>query len=279
MRHLLTSVTLVTFLLTPLFGQTSESESQSQTDRAASSAEALTPAGSALTTIFSPARAPKQKTMGLLQRSFLDLADQGDQELEVAIVVDGTDSMATELAGVRQNVNQMLDDLRRVRNNEVRAAIVVYRDAGSPTDEVEIPLGNFTSDKATIAKAVESLQPASGAPYFHELPDLGLQHAMEKLPWSDDDQVTKWILLFGDAPPYSETIDNSQVPEARRRVATANLIATARRKNIRINCVLCTSSDNVSEPYDKAIDETRTFMNALAGGTDEGFRRRDKLPA
>ena len=225
-------------------------------------------AAAAMTTIFSPARAPKQKTMGLLQRSFLDLASQGEQELEVAVVVDGTQSMASELAGVRQTIQQMLDDLKRYRNNEVRAAIVVYRDAGSPSGDVAIPLREFSSDPDEIKRAVATLQPESGAPFFHELPDLGLHHALAELPWSDDDQITKWILLFGDAPPYAESFRDRETPEAYRRYATSILVSMAKQKNIRINCVLCTSSDAAAESYDKSIDQTRRFMNELAAGTD-----------
>ncbi|MFK8112071.1 MAG: vWA domain-containing protein [Rubripirellula sp.] len=226
------------------------------------------PARSALTTMFSPSRAPKRKTMGLLQRSFLDLADQGDQELEVAIVVDGTDSMTAELAGVRESIHQMLDDLRKFRNNDVRAALVVYRDAGSPSGDVVVPLAKFTSDKDTITEAVQALQPESGAPFFHELPDLGLHTALTKLKWSESAQVTKWVLMFGDAPPYSVSFKDKKTPQAFRRYATPLLVSIAQKKNIQVNCVLCTSSDNVSEPYDKAIDETRTFMNDLCAGTD-----------
>jgi hypothetical protein len=193
MRRRLTIFTLALALVTAIQAQSPEGELKS-TGGASSSQQAteqFTPAGSALSTIFSPARAPKRKTMGLLQRSFLDLATQGDLALEVAIVVDGTDSMTTELAGVRQRIGDMMEDLRRSRNNgEVRAAIVVYRDAGSPSGEVEIPLNKFTSDEVEIAKAVQSLRPESGAPFFHELPDLGLHRALTELPWSDDDQVT-----------------------------------------------------------------------------------------
>ncbi|MGI9474061.1 MAG: vWA domain-containing protein [Rubripirellula sp.] len=225
-------------------------------------------AASAMATIFSPARAPKQKTMGLLQRSFLDLASQGDQELEVAVVVDGTDSMASELAGVQRTIHQMLGDLKQYRNNEVRAAIVVYRDAGSPSGDVVIPLPRFSSNREEIDRAVEALTPESGAPFFHELPDLGLHHAITELPWSEDDQVAKWILMFGDAPPYAESFVDAETPEAYRRYATSILVSMAKQKNIRINCVLCTSSDGVVEAYDKAIDQTRRFMNELSSGTD-----------
>ncbi len=225
-------------------------------------------AGSALTSIFSPARAPQRKTMGLLQRSFLDIAAEGDQELEVAIVVDGTDSMTTELAGVRKSIHKMLSDLRKYRNNEVRAAIVVYRDFASPSGECVIPSKTFTADEAAIEKAVQTLQPESGAPYFHELPDLGLHKAINELQWSADDQVAKWILMFGDAPPYSESRAKQPEKKGRRRFATDVLIGAAKARGIRVHCVLCTSSENVSQSYDQAIDETRVFMNRISGGTD-----------
>jgi hypothetical protein len=271
MRRRLTIFTLALALVTAIQAQSPEVELKS-TGGASSSQQAteqIAPAGSALSTIFSPARAPKRKTMGLLQRSFLDLATQGDLALEVAIVVDGTDSMTTELAGVRQRIGDMMEDLRRSRNNgEVRAAIVVYRDAGSPSGEVEIPLKKFSSDEEEIEKAVQSLRPESGAPFFHELPDLGLHRALTELPWSDDDQVTKWILMFGDAPPYAEAFKDAKTPEAYRRYATPLLVSIAKRKNIRINCVLCTSSDNVVKPYNAVIDQTRRFMNTLSAGTD-----------
>ncbi len=153
MRHLLTSVAFAILLTVQLSAQSPDIEKRSETSQSQPSADTITPAGSALSTIFSPSRAPKQKTMGLLQRSFLDLADQGDQKLEVAIVVDGTESMATELAGVRRSIHQMLSDLRLYRNNEVRAAIVVYRDAGSPSGEVVIPLKQFTDDQEAISQS------------------------------------------------------------------------------------------------------------------------------
>ncbi len=74
--------------------------------------------------------------------------------------------------------------------------------------------------------------------------------------------------MFGDAPPYAETFRDAKTPQAYRRYATPVLVSIAKKKNIRINCVLCTSSQNISEPYDKAIDQTRNFMNALCSGTD-----------
>src|SRR5262245_23733640 len=53
--------------------------------------------GPTLSTLFNPRTAPAQKTMGLLQRSFLDLVEESQPKLEVAFVIDGTDSMAAQL--------------------------------------------------------------------------------------------------------------------------------------------------------------------------------------
>jgi hypothetical protein len=225
-------------------------------------------AAAALRTVFSPARAPARKTMGLLQRNFLDLAEQGDQELEIALVVDGTDSMTAELAGVRESIEQMLADLRRHRKSEVRVALVVYRDSGSPSGEIAIPLRTFTQDPQVVAAAIQTLKPESGAPFFHELVDLGIHKALTELPWSADDQVAKWILLFGDAPPYAESYRDAKTPSAYRRFGTPLLVGIAKQKNIRVNSVLCASDENVVEPYRQALDETRAFMNDLATGTD-----------
>ena len=206
--------------------------------------------------------------MGLLQRSFLDLAEQDGSLLQMAVVVDGTDSMASELAGVRQSINSMIDDLRRYRGDEIEVALVIYRDSGSPSGEFSIPLKSFSRDTDAIASAVEKIVPESGAPFFHELPDLGVHKALSELPWSTAPTTTRWIMLFGDAPPYEATSTDVNFPTASRRYSTELLVGLAARKSIRINCVLCTSDQEVIAPYDKAIDQTRTFMNSLASGTD-----------
>ncbi len=243
---------------------TEQAEGLSPTNRADAP---ISPAESALKSIFSPSRAPQRRTMGLLQRTFLDIAADGNRDLEVAIVVDGTDSMAAELAGVRKSIHEMLGELKKFRNGEVRAAIVVYRDAASPSGPVVIPQKTFTADEDSINKAVQSLTPESGAPFFHELPDLGLYEAIDQLPWSEDDQVTKWILLFGDAPPYSESRSGPAAGDGKRRYGDNLLIGAAKAKGIRINCILCTSGKDVSEAYEKSIEQTRTFMNRMASDT------------
>lgn len=219
-------------------------------------------------TIFSPAAAPQRKTMGLLQRSFLDVMEQSGERIEIALVIDGTDSMADEIAGVKQSIHAMREDLQRFSGGEVRVAVVVYRDSGSPSGAVSVLLDRFTNDPEAINAALDSLEPESGAPFFHEMVDAGLHTALDQLPWSDDSSTTRWAFLFGDAPPYAENFSSAEVPAARRQFATELLIALAARKGVQLHCILCNSNETLQATYKRAASETRQFMSALAEGTD-----------
>lgn len=227
-----------------------------------------TPTGSALRTIFSPSAAPQRKTMGLLQRSFLDVTQQSSEQIELALVIDGTDSMADEIEGVKQSIDAMREDLQRFSGGRVRVAVVVYRDSGSPSGPVTVPLDRFIDDPEAIAAALDACKPESGAPFFHEMADAGLHAALDQLPWSTDSSTTRWVFLFGDAPPYAENFSDPKVPGARRQFATDLLIALAARKGIQLHCFLCSSSEALQATYKIAVPETRQFMNALAEGTD-----------
>ena len=226
----------------------------------------VVPAAAALRSIFSFSAAPPRKTMGLLQRSFLDVAARTEEDLEIAVVIDGTASMAEGIAGVRESIGAMLDDLRRGRDGEVRVAIVAYRDSGSPSGPVEVLLDRFTADNEAISQALAALQPEQGAPFFHEQPDAGIQVALDRLPWTENNRTTRWLFLFGE-PPYAESYASEQFPQAKRAYATDLLVALAARKEVQIHCVLCDAASELDTAYQQALPETRAFMNALAAGT------------
>lgn len=224
----------------------------------------------ALESIFSPRRAPSHRTMGLVQRSFLDLVETSHPKLQVALVVDGTDSMRGELEGIRAALDQMVDDLQRYKESNVSFQLVIYRDAGSPSGPVsfpvEVPNRQFTSDRELLRRAIAGIEPETGAPYFPELIDLGIHHALADLDWSQDQDTTRWLLVFGDAPPFDEGFEEKEVL-ARRHMATDQLIATANRLGVQINCVLCTSREEDRQAYDQVLGKTQEFMNRLATET------------
>lgn len=226
------------------------------------------PAELALESVFNPQRAPARKTMGLLQRSFLDLVESSQQELQVALVVDGTDSMATDIEGVRKALRSLIADLRQYKGDHVSLALVVYRDSGSPSGEVTLFHSRFTKDENSLSEAFSRLKPESGAPYFLELPDLGVHEALTKLDWSDGPDSSRWLLLFGDAPPYDpDFVDKEANTGAKRRFDTDLLVNLAQRKGVQISCVLCTSRDEERTVYEQVLDKTRKFMSTLSTGT------------
>ncbi len=233
--------------------------------------ESQSHAGAALETIFDPHRAPERKSMGLLQRSFLDVVETTQTHLEVALVVDGTDSMADELTGVRRAMRSMMNDLRRYKGDaDVKFQIVVYRDIGAASGEVTIPLSGFTDDITLLEKTIREIKPESGAPYFPELIDLGLHTALTSLNWSDTPDTSRWVFLFGDAPPFDSGFPpdpNEEKTGARRRYENDALIQAAQRMKAQVHCVLCTSRDSEKETYKRVLDKTRRFMNDVSSNT------------
>jgi len=220
---------------------------------------------SALDVLFNPQRAPERRTMGLLQRSFLDLVEQSQARLQVALVIDGTESMASDMAQVRKSLNSLVQDLRRYRGQQVEFAVVIYRDLGAPSGSVSLPLPRFTADANLLAQVFDEFELETGAPYFPEAVDVGVHAALQRLAWDSDPDVTRWIMLFGDAPPYDPDFVCEQTG-ARRHFDTDLLVDMANQNSIRISCILCRSASDFSS-FEQAVDKTRTFMNDLATGT------------
>ena len=232
-----------------------------------------------LETIFSPRRAPRARTMGLVQRSFLDLLEVARPELEIALVIDGTESMGTAIVGIRRALRQMIDDLQRYKA-DVSFQIVVFRDEGARSGVSSFPLHTpqiqndagaqlraFTDDRKVLRTGIDQIQIESGAPYFPELVDLGIHQALTELNWSRSPNASRWVIVFGDAPPFDEGF-SEEASKARRRVSTQQLISTAKRLDIKINSVLCNSRQKDLVSYREILPKTQRFMNRLA--TDTG---------
>ena len=223
--------------------------------------------GRSLGSIFDPRRAPAQKSMGLLQRSFLDLVESSRPQLQVAIVVDGTDSMASTIDDVRQAISDMTADLVRYRGfGNVSFGLVVYRDQGAPSGTVTTPLPRFSAETAVLERVVQDLKPETGEPYFPELADVGVHAALQELNWSDDPDTSKWLILIGDAPPYRKNFTDPKTG-SERKYSEELLVNLAQKNQVRISSILCESRPDQKSVYNELVPETRQFMNHLATNT------------
>ena len=205
----------------------------------------------------------------MVQRNFLDLVEVSRPRLEVALVVDGTESMGTELDGIRRSLHQMVEDLSRYKDH-VSFQLVVFRDEGSPSGAIafplEVPNHGFTSDSQRLNAAIDQIKAEPGAPYFPELIDLGINEALTKLDWSRDDDTSRWLIVFSDAPPFDEGFNEPEA-KASRQFATSQLIATANRVAVKINCILCTSRPEDGDIQKEALPKTQQFMSRLTTET------------
>jgi hypothetical protein len=203
---------------------------------------------------------------------FLDI-DRIDKHLQVALLVDGTDSMQQDMQSLKQNLRAFLRSLENVRRDPVptvSVALVVYRDTGSPSGPVTPLIPTFETRTDTMDAALQELQAESGAPYFREVVDQGLHYALSNLNWRSPDEpgVSRWIIVAGDAPPYPEQTRF-------RKHSDQDLIEMAQEKQIAIYGMALGHGLVQSESKDSRFDsvtqqerpDLRSFLAKLAQAT------------
>ncbi len=253
-----------------------------------------TDAGTAMNLLFDPGSAAQLRSRGVLRRTnFVDLLGTTQSRLQIAFVIDGTDSMGRDIEGVAKAIQNMTTDIRGQKESladpsSLTFSLVVFRDADSPSGPVSYPLGeSFTSDAKKLEDALASVNTESGVPAFQEAIDLGVYEAIDALDWRQDGDTSRWILVFGDAPPHSEKRATGEVNE-RRYHTTQALVDAAKELDVVISCILCSSGfaaegdpDPVlAKTYEEALPMTREFMSEIStktGGilldlSDQGLR-------
>ncbi|QDU75914.1 hypothetical protein Pan97_29580 [Bremerella volcania] len=223
-------------------------------------------AASALDSIFNVRTAPDAKSMGIFQGSFLDAIRPETPSIQIAFLVDTTESMARELPGIRAKVPQVIADLKRASGTKVEVAIVSFADSGKSNKPLVGVSNGFSGDDAAVQKMIDSLQPQSGKPYFPEAVDLAVFKTIQELPWSEDEKATKWLMLITDAPPYDTSFDEPKT-QSRRWYETDALVNVANQRGINIHGLLCESRPEEHEAFEATVDKTRNFMGQLTSRT------------
>jgi len=260
---------------------------QQRTQQAAQQTAAAVPAkappmtsGKALLALFdSRSKSLKNATGNHLMRRISMFDSVPDKNLQIAFVIDGTDSMGMELDSVKEVLLTLvtLAKDKQSANRDIAFSLVVYRDTGAEKlgGEILVPTTEFTADHEKFRETVGAIKPVSGVPYFEESVDLGVYRALDELEWVVDDNTERWIILIGDAPPYPEGMNDGK--GARRSHPTQTLLDMAREKSVKINPIICSSGfleDNTAvqkqlkATYEKLLPKTRDFFNVLSKGTD-----------
>ena len=221
-------------------------------------------AGQALSLLFDTHRTPPAKSMGLLQGNFLDAVDVSGS-LQLAVVIDSSESMSDQLASIQKNLRYLIGDLDRILDGSIETAVVTYSDIGDKKVPVTVHTQGF-ADANSTEQVISQLSVGTGKPFFPEAIDLGVHRAIASLPWSDKSDVERWVLVVGDAPPYEPSFSDKKTG-AKRWFETGLLVDLANQKDIKIHCLLCNSRDSEKESFEAMLDDTRNFMGRLSSDT------------
>lgn len=208
---------------------------------------------------------------GIVQRSFFDFSS-AQQAIQLAFVIDATSTMRTDIDSLKETLSKFIDGItKQVRSVDrpsdvdVEIAVIIYRDllvSSVPLKRrdkpVEILTGGdegvggfllFSEDAERLTEILSSITLESGDPGFPEQVDRGLFAALNDLNWSAEKNVTRIILLAGDAPPWDEKyLDSARQPAwwqnqslTLRGHSDAELQEIANNKEIAIYSVACNS--------------------------------------
>lgn len=212
------------------------------------------------------ARQPRE-----IRPTIFDLAEPVSKT-QLAIVIDGTTSMKRELQELPHFLTDVADLFSRDVPESLQIAVVVYRDARSPSGPVTI-VSDFTDNVQTLRDKLLVQKPETGEPFFPEALDQGLFTALDSLNWNKDDpQTSRRLLIIGDAPPFNDDHENRK-----HRDAELNRLISDRR--VRVDSLLVNSGFPLTagvvgtsrDSAMKAAPDAREFLTALAAKTGGKF--------
>lgn len=126
-----------------------------------------------------------------------------DESLDIALVLDTTDSMSNDIKQIKQNLVNFLDQLKSKNPHTTRVAVMEYRDKNDYfLNRVNT---DFSSDLDTIRIALKNIKVSGGGDTPEAVLDA-LLATKENLSW--DQHARRIAILIGDAPPHPKTVDN-----------------------------------------------------------------------
>jgi len=184
----------------------------------------------------------------------LDRACQGNDEVDIAFVVDATGSMGDEIEFLKLELEDVITStMEKFGKLKLRASSVFYRDKG---DEYVAKQSAFNDDLLKTLNFIK-LQSAKGGGDYPEALDHALASAMDSLQWNSMAR-TKLLFLILDAPPHNDAKERIQ-----------QLILKAAASGIRIIPLACSGTDKSTEFLLRSIalatNGTYTFLTNHSG--------------
>ncbi|HEY8515520.1 MAG TPA: vWA domain-containing protein [Candidatus Binatia bacterium] len=202
--------------------------------------------------------------------------------LDVVFVVDGTSSMGDVIAHVRKNLAQLVGSIQALVP-VARIGFVVYRDRN---DEVPIDVAPLTASRKKLDAFLSGVRADGGGDWPESL-NLGLEAALERMPWRPD---AKRLLVFvASSPPHDDEIE-ATIDTARRVRAAGGAVSAVdlsrimhvefKRKFIRTLYRREATPEELADELPGFYDEVRqTFRDIVRAGGGEliEFQQNERL--
>ena len=172
------------------------------------------------------------------------------QRIEVCFVLDTTGSMGGLIAGAKQKIWSMANDIISAKPTpEVRFALIAYRDRG---DDYVTKITPLTDDLDAVYAELNTFKAAGGGD-GPESVGRALDESVRKIEWTKDAGVLKIIYLVGDAPPhfYKDEPDWKKV------------CTEAVKRDLIINTVQCGADAETTRVWKEIADRSEGAFAAI----------------
>jgi hypothetical protein len=166
--------------------------------------------------------------------------------VELVFALDTTGSMSGLIEGAKRKIWSLASFVARGQPTpELRVGLVGYRDIG---DDYVTKVYDLDDDLDRVYKRLQKFH-AGGGGDMPEHVARALGEAVNKMSWTDRQEVVKVIYVVGDAPPHTDYQDGFDVATAARR---------ANRLGIAVHTIRCGD--------DPATEDSFRRIAALAHG-------------
>jgi len=161
---------------------------------------------------------------------------QQHPKIDVVFVLDTTGSMSGLIETAKEKIWSIATTMAAAQPTpEIRIGLVGYRDR---SDAYVTKVIDLSDDLDSVYAALMDFQ-AGGGGDTPESVNKALYDAVNKMSWSQGDQVYRTVFLVGDAPPHMD-YNEVRFPE---------IVASALRKGIVINTIQCGDMPMTMQPW------------------------------
>lgn len=158
-----------------------------------------------------------------INNTIIDTAQK--HRIEVVFVLDTTSSMSGLIQAAKEKIWSIASTMASARQNpEIKMGLVAFRDRG---DAYVTKVLDLSGDLDSMYAQLMDFK-AQGGGDGPESVNQALDDAINRISWSQQDDVYKVAFLIGDAPPHMDYSDDIKFPVTLER---------AKRKGIVVNTI------------------------------------------